>query len=1172
MAEFYNDEDNKLITGTSGDDSIYNNSGYYVTIDGGKGNDLIYNDGSYVTINDGAGNDFIYNDGSYVTINGGAGKDTIEGFNETSTLQISGGSYSTTKSGDNIIVTVGKGKISLIGAASLSSVNITGEETPTETNSWQFSGTTVKYGTSSNTLFTIKGVTSISGISFSGTTVTISKASLGTDKVTISDGYTLKLADDVSKSTTKGAWSYSNSTATYKQTTTAGYALVDNAITYTKATSKTLFTIKGVKSVSGLSLSGTTVTVENSSLNKSKVTISDGYTLKLGSDVTKPTNKAAWSLSGTTATYKQTKSAGYTLADNVITYSKASSETAAIIKGVKSKSGLSVSGNVIKLKNSSLNSKVTVSGGYVFDFQSDYNNAMITGSSSADTIIARGKNISIDGGKGNDSLTGGSGADTFIYKSGDGNDTISGFDNKDALQIDGSFSASYKNSALILKVGSGSVTLEDFTATTFNINDATYKISGSKLVKGGSTKTENNSWKINGAKATYGTSSKTLVTVSGVTSTDGLDIDGKVVTVSKSSLGTKNVTISGGYTLALGDDVSAPATKKASWDLDESTATYKGSYNTAGYKLSSNSKKITYSKATTAKELATITGAKSTSGLTPSGKVIKLKNSNLNKRVTVSGSYEFDFASDYSKATITGSSSADTIIARGKNILVNGGKGDDTIKIIGSGTVKGGDGKDTFFYNSSKANVINDYDAEDIISIKSGTADVETDGDDVIFNGKITVTGGANQTITYYDAGGKKTYVAESTPDSDSETILPATYSKASFKFSDTLLTLDASDVLRGLKITGNAFKNNITGTSDKDTIDGGDAADTIYGGDGNDSLFGGAGNDIIEGGKGNDLLKGGDDSDIFIYKSGDGNDTIEDYSASDNDTIKFDSVKISDSDITSSDGNIIFNVGSGSLTLKNVGNQEITYIDASNKEKVYNNSTPIIWNGNHKSVTLKSGYSSANFNQKNYNEYVDKLETIDASAVNHAINIVGNEKANSILGGSQNDYIDGDAGSDTIKGGDGSDTIVGGAGDDILYGDDGADVFYFTTSDGNDIIADFKTEDKIQVAANTSDVKGSRTSGDDVIFSIGNLKITVTDGADKYIPVYDNFGKILDTYEPPLYQIIGDDDEFLSDETQLSSIVKNNSVDYALYSADTTLNLTTDKNVVPVISNSGKK
>lgn len=117
---------------------------------------------------------------------------------------------------------------------------------------------------------------------------------------------------------------------------------------------------------------------------------------------------------------------------------------------------------------------------------------------------------------------------------------------------------SYKNSALTLKVDSGSVTLKDFTATTFNINDDTYKISGSKLVKGGSTKTETNSWKISGTKATYGTSSKTLVTVSGVTSTDGLDIDGKVVTVSKSSLGTKNVTISGGYTLALGNDVSEP--------------------------------------------------------------------------------------------------------------------------------------------------------------------------------------------------------------------------------------------------------------------------------------------------------------------------------------------------------------------------------------------------------------------------------------------------------------------------------------------------------------------------------------------------------------------------------------------------------------------------------------
>jgi len=36
---------------------------------------------------------------------------------------------------------------------------------------------------------------------------------------------------------------------------------------------------------------------------------------------------------------------------------------------------------------------------------------------------------------------------------------------------------------ITFKVSGGSITLKDFSATTFNINNATYKISGSQLVK-----------------------------------------------------------------------------------------------------------------------------------------------------------------------------------------------------------------------------------------------------------------------------------------------------------------------------------------------------------------------------------------------------------------------------------------------------------------------------------------------------------------------------------------------------------------------------------------------------------------------------------------------------------------------------------------------------------------
>ena len=102
--------------------------------------------------------------------------------------------------------------------------------------------------------------------------------------------------------------------------------------------------------------------------------------------------------------------------------------------------------------------------------------------------ILRGNkgNDSLWGGKGNDSLWGNAGADTFIYSKGDGKDIIFGFDSKDTLTLDNlDFTASYSKSkgTITFKVDDGSITLKDFTATNFHVNDSTYKISGSTLKK-----------------------------------------------------------------------------------------------------------------------------------------------------------------------------------------------------------------------------------------------------------------------------------------------------------------------------------------------------------------------------------------------------------------------------------------------------------------------------------------------------------------------------------------------------------------------------------------------------------------------------------------------------------------------------------------------------------------
>ena len=106
----------------------------------------------------------------------------------------------------------------------------------------------------------------------------------------------------------------------------------------------------------------------------------------------------------------------------------------------------------------------------------------ISGGSGNDKLFGAAGKDSISGGAGNDSLWGDAGADKFIYSSGD--DVIIGFDDKDTLTLGNlNFKTSYDSKAGVIKFNfsDGSVTLKDFTATTFHVNDATYQINGKKL-------------------------------------------------------------------------------------------------------------------------------------------------------------------------------------------------------------------------------------------------------------------------------------------------------------------------------------------------------------------------------------------------------------------------------------------------------------------------------------------------------------------------------------------------------------------------------------------------------------------------------------------------------------------------------------------------------------------
>ncbi|MBQ3444771.1 MAG: hypothetical protein IJG33_16185 [Selenomonadaceae bacterium] len=111
-------------------------------------------------------------------------------------------------------------------------------------------------------------------------------------------------------------------------------------------------------------------------------------------------------------------------------------------------------------------------------------NDSLSGGSGKDTLSGSTGDDKLLGGAGNDSLSGGDGADTFIYEAGDGKDIIYSFANNDTLTIDNlTYTSSYNTSTGLIKftVANGSITFKDFTATTFHINNDTYKITNGKF-------------------------------------------------------------------------------------------------------------------------------------------------------------------------------------------------------------------------------------------------------------------------------------------------------------------------------------------------------------------------------------------------------------------------------------------------------------------------------------------------------------------------------------------------------------------------------------------------------------------------------------------------------------------------------------------------------------------
>ena len=110
-----------------------------------------------------------------------------------------------------------------------------------------------------------------------------------------------------------------------------------------------------------------------------------------------------------------------------------------------------------------------------------------------------------------------------------------------------------------------------------------------------------------------------------------------------------------------------------------------------------------------------------------------------------------------------------------------------------------------------------------------------------------------------------------------------------------------------------------------------------------------------------------------------------------------------------------------------------------------------------------------------------------------------GGRGDDSLTGGNGNDMLFGSAGIDTLVGGNGEDTVNGGAGDDDLTGGNGADLFVFNVGFGDDVITDFKNNDRIQFddelfASPEAVLAASEQVGDDTVITAGTNTVTLLD------------------------------------------------------------------------------
>jgi Ca2+-binding RTX toxin-like protein len=608
----------------------------------------------------------------------------------------------------------------------------------------------------------------------------------------------------------------------------------------------------------------------------------------------------------------------------------------------------------------------------------------ITTGSGADTIDGKGGYDSISAGAGNDtvsyyssenSIDGGSGTNTLILQAAAtinlGNTdqttgdltTVTNFQNVDGSAVSTGMSMSGSSGANTITGGSGDDVIDgaggaDIIAAGAG-NDTVYYRSGAASYDGGTgTNTLILRSVVTVNLANGDQTSGDSATVTNFQNVDASQVSGPETITGSSGANTitgstGNDTIDGGGGL----DVIDAGT-------GNDTVTYRGTEVSIDGNSGTDKLVLAASGGITAINLSI--GSDQTTGDT----------------VTVSNFESVDASVMTTAVTVTGSSSANTIITGSGDDIIHGGAGADTITA--------GAGNDTVDYWGSETTIDGGTGTNTlIVKAVSGLSAVD-----------LSVAAGSD--ITIGDTGTVKNFQ-----------------------------NLDSSAVSTVLTVTGSSGANSIITGGGVDTIDGGGGADTISSGGGDDVITYRGTEVSINAGTGNDTLvlaASGGITAIDLGVAAGADQTTGDGVAVSNFEYVNASALSTGITITGSSGTNFITGGSGADIIDGAGGADTIAAGAGNDTVTYRGSETSIDGGSGTNTLVLATATTVNLSVADQTTIdvttVTNFQNVDASALSTGVAITGTSSANTITGGSGGDSIDGGGGADVLSGGAGDDAI----------------------------------------------------------------------------------------------------------------------------------------------------